>query len=132
MPTLLNMLGLSVVLLIVQIVLQATLSVLHHGLPYSVSARDGVAPPYSIMEGRATRALWNLLETYPAFVALALGLVLASRSNLHAENGACLWLGARVIYIPVYLAGIPYLRTFVWAASLVGLLMMLFPLMGWA
>jgi len=33
-----------------------------------------------------------------------------------------------VAYVPVYAAGISYLRTLIWAASLAGLLMVLMPL----
>jgi uncharacterized MAPEG superfamily protein len=37
-------------------------------------------------------------------------------------------LWARVAYVPVYAAGIPYLRTLIWAASMIGLIMVLRPL----
>ena len=32
---------------------------------------------------------------------------------------------ARLVYLPIYLAGIPYLRTAVWAVSLWGMLQVL-------
>jgi uncharacterized MAPEG superfamily protein len=32
---------------------------------------------------------------------------------------------ARLVYLPVYIVGIPYLRTLVWAVGFVGLLMVL-------
>jgi uncharacterized MAPEG superfamily protein len=38
--------------------------------------------------------------------------------------GANLFFWARVIFWPVYLAGVPYLRTIVWTVGIVGLLMM--------
>jgi uncharacterized MAPEG superfamily protein len=37
--------------------------------------------------------------------------------------GAELYFWARVIYLPVYIVGIPYLRTLVWFVSVVGLVM---------
>ena len=37
--------------------------------------------------------------------------------------GATLWIIGRVIYLPIYLAGIPYIRTAAWLLSIVGLLM---------
>jgi len=40
-------------------------------------------------------------------------------------TGAQLFFWARVVYVPVYWAGIPLLRTGVWAASIAGLVMML-------
>ena len=36
--------------------------------------------------------------------------------------GAQLWFWARVLYLPLYLAGIPYVRSLVWGASLIGML----------
>ena len=36
--------------------------------------------------------------------------------------GAEIYLWARVIYLPVYVVGIPYLRTLIWGVSLWGLL----------
>ncbi|HUA79328.1 MAG TPA: MAPEG family protein, partial [Dyella sp.] len=35
---------------------------------------------------------------------------------------------ARLIYVPVYALGIPYLRTAIWAVSMVGIVMLLVPL----
>ena len=39
--------------------------------------------------------------------------------------GAQLYFWARVVYVPLYLAGIPYLRSLVWTVSLLGMLMVL-------
>lgn len=40
-----------------------------------------------------------------------------------------IWLICRVAYIPLYLAGVPYIRSLVWLGSMLGLLLMLFVLM---
>ena len=37
--------------------------------------------------------------------------------------GAQLWFWARVLYVPLYLAGIPYVRSLVWGVALVGMLL---------
>jgi uncharacterized MAPEG superfamily protein len=39
--------------------------------------------------------------------------------------GAQLYFWARLVYVPVYAAGIPYLRTLIWAASIVGIVLLL-------
>lgn len=132
MPVVLTIVGWSVVLLFSQIAVHASLAAMRTGLPYNASPRDTENLQRGVVEGRAWRALRNFLETYPAFIALALALVLAQRVTPHAENGAWLWLGARALYVPAYLAGIPYVRTLIWAASIVGLVWMLSALMGWA
>jgi uncharacterized MAPEG superfamily protein len=46
-----------------------------------------------------------------------------------AVTGAWIFLIARVLYVPLYLSGVPALRTLVWVVSWVGLIMMLLPLL---
>ena len=43
--------------------------------------------------------------------------------------GAQLYFWARVAYVPAYAIGVPFLRTLVWAAALVGIVMVLVPLL---
>jgi len=43
--------------------------------------------------------------------------------------GAQLYFWARVAYVPAYAAGIPYLRTLIWAVSIVGLVLLLVALL---
>lgn len=124
----LALLGWSVLLVLLQVVLQASLASLEAGLPYALSARDDGRQPQGVLAGRAARALRNLLETYPLFVALALALIATGKTGGAGAIGAQVWFWARVLYIPVYLAGIPVVRTLVWAASIVGLLLMLYAL----
>jgi uncharacterized MAPEG superfamily protein len=47
----------------------------------------------------------------------------------HTAIGAQVYFWARVAYLPVYVVGIPYLRTAVWAASLWGILQLVEPLL---
>ena len=46
-----------------------------------------------------------------------------------AATGAWLWLAARVVYVVLYAAGIPVLRTLIWVVSIIGLVLMLIGLM---
>ena len=39
------------------------------------------------------------------------------------------WLGARIVYLPLYAAGVPVVRTIVFGISMVGLLMLLWPVL---
>ena len=80
--------------------------------------------------GRATRALANYVENLTPFVALALALIVTQRTGGAGALGATIWILARIVYIPVYLFGIVYVRTAVWAISIVGLVMMLTRLVG--
>jgi uncharacterized MAPEG superfamily protein len=124
----LTVLGWSVVLLLVQVVLQAS-AALDLGPRYLFGPRDEKRESKVIAAGRLNRALKNFLETYPAFIALALGLIVAGKAGGIGATGAWLWLVARVVYVALYAAGIPVIRTIVWFLSIVGLAMMLVRLM---
>jgi uncharacterized MAPEG superfamily protein len=125
LPTEITLLGWSVVLLLVHIVFQGGLSASQRGLAWGAGARDDGHSPLGKHAGRAQRALDNFKETYPAFIALALALAVTGRSGGSGETGAWLWFAARVVYLPLYLLGVPWLRSGAYAVSLAGLVMML-------
>ncbi len=122
-------LGWSVMLLIAHIVVQALLLVKDCGLGYALSSRDD-PKPVSPLTDHITRALRNFIETYGAFVALALALAVTGKTGGLGATGALVWFWARVVYVPVFGAGIPVLRTTVWGVSIIGLLMMLISLLS--
>jgi uncharacterized MAPEG superfamily protein len=124
-----TVLGWSVVLLLLQIILQAGTSG-DLGPQYLFSPRDEPRETASVVSRRLKRALDNLLESYPAFVALALALAITGKAGGLGATGAWLYLAARVAYVALYAAGIPVIRTFVWTASIIGLVMMLIRLMA--
>ncbi|MBL8577533.1 MAG: MAPEG family protein [Mesorhizobium sp.] len=117
-------LGWSAVLLIAQVCLQATSSY-DLGPKYLLSPRDEKRVSRNVLAGRFKRALRNLLETYPAFIAIVVALVVTGKTGGIAATGAVIWLVARVVFVAVYAAGIPLLRTLVWLVSTIGLLLML-------
>ena len=125
-----QVLGFSVILLLVQIIMQAQSAIPELGLDYAASARDEPRPVKSLTAGRAKRALANLLETYPAFVALALALAVTGKAGGVGATGAWVWFIARIVYVPLYLFGVPMARTVAWGVSLLGLVLMLFRLLG--
>lgn len=124
-PLELTLLALSVVLLIAQILLQGATATREFGGAYAAGPRDERRSVESKRAGRAERALRNLLETYPAFVALALTLAITGRTGGLGAAGAALWLVSRVVYVPAYLFAVPFLRSLAWATSLAGLALML-------
>lgn len=124
-----TVLGWSVALLLLQIILQAGTGG-DLGPQYLFSPRDEPRESNSIVSRRLKRALDNLLESYPAFVALALALAVTGKAGGLGASGAWLYLAARVVYVGLYAAGIPVIRTFVWLASIIGLVMMLIRLMS--
>lgn len=125
MTTELCMLMWSVVLGLVQVALAATCSVGQRGLGWAASARDEVKPPLGGIGGRLDRARANFLETFPLFAAVVLAAHLLQRHDGMTVLGAQLYFWARLVYVPVYAAGIPYLRTLIWAVSIVGIVLVL-------
>lgn len=118
-----QVLGWSALLLIAQVTLQA--SILGNLTPaYLFSSRDEELKNTSVMAGRLNRALRNLLETYPAFIALAVALAFTGDTGGIAAIGAIIWIICRVVYVVLYAAGIPVLRTLVWFGSIIGLALM--------
>ncbi len=129
LPLELTLLGWSTVLLFAYIMVQGQTATHDRGLEWNAGARDGDARPLGELAGRAARALSNFQETYPVFVALALALAVSGRTGGIGEVGAWTWLVARLAYLPLYLLGIPYIRSLVWLVSLLGLLLMLIRLL---
>jgi uncharacterized MAPEG superfamily protein len=120
-----SMLVWSVVLGLVQIAVSAAGSVAQRGLGWAAGSRDGVAKPLTGVAARLSRASSNFLETFPFFLAAVFAAYALQRHDSLTMIGAQLYFWARLAYLPVYAAGIPYLRTLVWAASLVGIVLML-------
>lgn len=115
----------SIALGIVYVLVAATLGTAQRGLNWNVGNRDADTKPLTGAAARAHRASRNFLETFPFFAAAALAVVLTKTNTAQTALGAMLYFWARTIYLPVYVIGIPYLRTLVWAVSFVGLLMLL-------
>lgn len=129
MPVEVRILALGAVLLFVYIFTAARFKTAQYGRQWNVGARDEPLPPPNALTGRTMRAQNNFLETFPiAIVALA-GVVLASRTSGTTALGGWIWLGARIIYLPLYVAGIPVIRTIVYVISIVGLGMVIWPLL---
>ena len=87
---------------------------------YLFSSRDDAAKN-SLFFNRSQRALKNLFETLPIFITLAL---LSIIKDIDISLLASIWLAMRFIYVPIYILGIDYVRTIVWAVSLICLIMM--------
>jgi len=47
----------------------------------------------------------------------------SGRADAMTALGSELFFWARLVYVPVYLAGIPWVRTAVWGVSIVGLIL---------
>jgi len=123
----LTMLAWTLVLAFVQILLFDVARTNQYGLKWNTGPRDEEMPPLSPVAGRLQRAQANLYETLPLFIAAVLIAHVAGIQNELTHWGSALYLGGRVVYVPLYAFGVRNLRSLVWIVSLVGLLMV-----GWA
>ena len=92
------------------------------GLPALVGNRENL-PAFTGWTDRAVRAHRNMLESLVLFAALVLVAQVSGRANATTALGAEVFFWARLIYVPMYVIGIPWLRTGVWGMSVAGLAM---------
>ena len=129
MPIELRILAYGAILLLVHIILAAQLKTRDYGLSWNLGPRDDPPQPLSPMAGRLVRAEANFLETFPIATIALIGVVVADRTSSATALGGWMWLGARIVYLPLYAAGIPVLRTIAFAVSIVGLALVMKPLL---
>lgn len=125
MTTEIQMLAWAIVLGLLHVVLTVVLATFDKGLKWNLGARDSEGPPASAIAARINRGLRNFLETFPFFAAAVLAVVVTGRADAISALGAQLYFWARLVYVPVYAAGVPLLRTLVWTVSIAGLVMVL-------
>ena len=128
MTTALSMVVYSLILAFVQIILFDMVRTGQYGLKWNTGPRDEVMPDISPMGGRLKRAQDNLFETLPLFIGAVLVAHLAGRETANVTLGAEIWLGARILYVPLYAFGVKQIRSLVWMVSIAGLGMIVAPL----
>lgn len=101
----------------------------HAGEDLQDAIRENLGPrderrPMPVKGQRAQRALVNLAEALPIFLALAILAVVLGADSTLALAGAGVFFVARVVYVPCYVLGTYGIRTLVWIVGHAGLLMM--------
>jgi len=112
----------ATLLTVVQAVVAVHGALMQVGLTKLAGNREGL-PEIRGWGGRAARAHRNMIENLVLFAALVLAAVAAGKTNDMTLMGAQIFFWARLAYALVYIAGIAWLRTGVWAVSVVGLAM---------
>ena len=124
-----KILTLSVVLGLVQIIAASHAASLQRGYRWTASPRDQTVEPLRGVAGRLDRALRNFLETFPLFAAVVLTAYLTGTHNTLTEWGAQLYFWGRVVYVPLYAAGVPLIRSLVWNVATVGIMLLIVALL---
>jgi uncharacterized MAPEG superfamily protein len=118
-----QMLCWSVVLGLLQLVIATAVSVKDQGLPYSLGPRDVPGPTVALLTGRFRRAFQNFRETFVYFAVAVLIVVALNKTSSTTALGSEIYFWARLIYVPLYAAGVAFARTAVWTASVIGIVM---------
>ena len=123
----LQMLVWSAALALVQMLVAAMGAQGQVGLPALAGNREDL-PAMTGWAGRAKRAHFNMLESLVVFAILVIVAHLAGKANATTALGAALFFWARLAYAIVYVVGVPWLRTAVWAVSMAGIVLILIQL----
>lgn len=94
------------------------------GMTWGLGNRDDSFEVPAWIE-RTRRAHANMAENLAPFACLVLVAHVAGKADATTAMGAQIFFVARVAHAGVYIAGIPVLRTLIFAAGLVGEIMIL-------
>ena len=118
-------LALTLILALVQIGAAGMARTAELGTKWNAGPRDEPAPPPGRLAGRLMRAQANLFETLPLFAAAVIMAEVADKTGVLTMWGAGLYFAARVVYLPLYALGVPYVRSLVWLVAAGGLVMVI-------
>ncbi len=124
----LRLLGAAALIGLLQLGWAASASQTQRGFAWGAGARDEPRAVHGVA-ARLQRAMANYLETFPIFAAALLAAVALGRTGGTTLLGAWIYVIARAIYVPLYVSGVPVLRSLVWLAALVGIVLELVALL---
>ena len=119
------MLAFTLILALVQIGAAGAARTVELGGKWNAGPRDETVPPPGKLAGRLLRAQANLFETLPIFAAAVIMAHIAGKDGQLTMIGTHLYFFGRLIYLPLYAFGIPYVRSLVWLVALAGLVMVI-------
>ena len=125
MPQEILVLALAAVLLVVHIQAAIRVKTKQYGIAWNMGARDEAMPQPDPVVGRLERARDNFLETLPIAIIALFGVVVAGKTSEVTAIAAWTWLAARAVYLPLYWAGVPKVRTLVWGVGTLAILIVL-------
>lgn len=115
----------GVLILFCLIGLQAVSGILQRGIGWGFSNRDETEPA-NMFGARVKRTVDNHVESLLLFGFAVLVAEASGALTGLTGLGAMLYFWGRLVYAPVYVIGIPYLRTLVWAVGFAGTILVLF------
>jgi len=116
----LQLLGLAVIIGLVQLTWAAGAARAQQNMKWAAGPRDEPMPIHGVA-ARLDRAFRNFMETFPLFAAAIVTAYLAGKLGGLTLWGAGLYVAMRALYVPLYAAGAPLVRSLSWGVSMVGL-----------
>jgi uncharacterized MAPEG superfamily protein len=120
---------------IMWLVIAVILGMLHLGVTSQIAQKYrtpawGFGPRDTPMEsqgvaGRMERAYRNFMETFPLFAAALIAVVIQNKTGALSHWGALLYVVARIVYVPLYAFGVPYIRTLAWFIATIGIVLLI-------
>lgn len=106
---------------LLHIILASHSASLQRGYRWSAEPRDEPVPPLGGVGGRLARASANFLETFPLFAAGALAVLATGTHSPWSKWGVILYLGGRIVYLPLYAFGVSVVRSIAWNVAIAGI-----------
>ena len=116
MPVEVQVLAYAALLAVAQLLLFAIPANIELGLGYTAGPRDEPREPSQIT-GRLQRAFLNHVEWLVLFTIAVVVVTLGEASSQTTETAAWVYLAARVLYVPAYVSGVPFIRSAIWAVG---------------
>ena len=112
----------TVLILFALLMFQGTLVPLNQGFGWGLGSRDA-KQEYTDLQGRTSRTVANHVEGMLLFIPLVAIVELAGLSSALTALGAGIYLIGRVAFAPLYLMGVPYLRSLAWGVAVLGIML---------
>ncbi|WP_439471269.1 MAPEG family protein [Brevundimonas sp.] len=119
------LLAFTLILALIQIGAAGMARTAELGAKWNAGPRDGENPPPGKLAGRLMRAQSNLFETLPLFIGAVVMASIEGKFGLLTALGTHLYFFGRLIYLPLYAFGVPYVRSLVWLVATGGLVMVI-------
>lgn len=120
------LLAFTLILALIQIGAAGAARTAELGGKWNAGPRDGEPAPPGKLAGRLMRAQANLFETLPLFIgAVIMAHVAGKDGTTLTFLGTHLYFFGRLVYVPLYAFGVPYIRSLVWMVATAGLVMVI-------
>ena len=127
MTTELWMLMAGLGILVARIIAQGIAGLIAFGPLRQAGPRDEPREPHKLM-GRTTRAVQNQIESLALFAPVVLIAHILDVNTAMSALGATIYALSRMVYMPTYWLGVPFVRTLLFTGGLVGSFMVAWPI----